>query len=321
MSWLTQLLNRESSFLGVEKDFRNLNVKFPTRIFVIFLGLVIAIIVFYVVYHFISQLETPLWVLQYTFYAFMTAIFGFIFVGILPTLIRDYSKERKMKKIEEKKVLESFRDEFERCAWSIEENIKNGIEKNVFTDFHAGLYCGSSVLEKMKICEDLKKQVDQYAEKSTLYNVLRMSSMCIIGTIITTWVNEKFPKTLKKPHPLDKMILQSDVLMFRYFNGEKVNESWFKDTHPTQFKNIFKDVDDSEKDEGDEVNNFFLSINDEIERNQVLKRYRKEKEELIKHGKETVAKLRKQRESVNERLKKYIGLRMTESTTSVSSPI
>jgi len=293
-------------------------LKFPTRIFVILLGLVIAIIVFYVVYHFISQLETPTWVLQYTFYAFMTAIFGFIFLGILPTLIRDYFKERRMKKIEEKKVLESLRDEFERCAWSFEENIKNDIEKNVFTDFHAGLYCGSSLPKKMKIFEDLKEQVDQYAEKSALYNVLRMSSDCIIRTIITTWVNEKFPMTIKRPYHLDKMILQSDSLMFRYFNGEKVNESWFKDTYPTQFKNIFKDVDDSEKDEGDEINNFFLSVDGEIERNRVLRRYREEKEELIKHGKETVAKLRKQRECINERLKEYIGLRMTQDTPSVS---
>lgn len=281
-------------------------MKFHIRVFLIGLISLIIVVIFYSLYNYMSQLETPLWVIQYTFYAFMTAIFGFIFLGILAPLIRDYLKEAKVKKIEEKKALESLKKEYERCAWSIKNNIEKDIEKNELTTFEARLY-NSEVSEKVKVSEELKRQVQEYAEKCKLYTVLRMSSEWFIKSTIEAEVKRKFPKTLKKPYELDSILLQSNFLMARYLNGEKVNESWFKGTQPIALKNMIKNIDESER---SELDTFFLEINNEFEKNSVLQRFRKEKEELIKHGRETIANLQKEIGSINEQLNKYSNLRI-----------
>ena len=234
----------------------------------------------------------------------MTAIFGFIFLGILAPLVRDRLKEAKMKKIEEKKALESLKNEYSRCAWSIENNIEKYVEKNELNfTFKVRLH-ESSIVGKVKTSEELKRKVQEYNEKYELYNVLLKASKDLIKSVIEREVRQLFPKTLDKPFPLDDL-LQVDYLMARYFDGERVTGSWFKDVHPRAFKNILKDIDKSEKDELDIL---FHKLNDEFKRDPVLQRFRKEKEDLKRHGQETIEALQRESDSLNEQLKQYINL-------------
>lgn len=266
-----------------------------------FISLIITIVIFALVYSYTSQQEMPLWMLQFTFYAFMTAIFGFIFLGILAPLTRERLKEAKMKKIEKKKALESLKREYERCAWSIKNNIKEFVEKNELNFVFQADLNESWVGGKAKISEELKGQVQEYNERYGLYNILLRASKHLLKSVVEREVRELFPKTLNKPYPLDDL-LQVDYLIARYLSGEKVTESWFKEVHPRAFKNILKDIDKSEKEELDVL---FQKLNDEFKRDTILQRFRKEKEELKRHGQETVEALQREIDSLNEQLKQY----------------
>ena len=282
-------------------------MRLHVRVFLIGLISLIMVAIFYSLFTFMSQLETPLWILQYTFYAFMTAIFGFVFLGILAPLIRERLKEGKTKKIEEKRALESLRTEYERCSWSIKNNIEKYVEKNEFTDFEARLHKPNAVGE-VEISEELKRKVQEFNERCGLYKVLCEASKYPIKSFIEAKVRKKFRRTLKIPFALDEF-LQADYLMARYFNGEKVTDSWFKETHPTAYKNIIKGLDESER---DELDTCFRELNHKFKSDAILQRFRKEKEELIKHGKETIKAFQREINSLNEQLKKYSNLRKVE---------
>jgi len=264
----------------------------------------IAIVILFIVYTYLSQEEVQLWMLQTIVYAFMTAIFGFIFLGILAPLTRERLKEAKLKKIDEKKALESLKTEYERCVWSIKNNIEKYVEKNELNfTFKVRLH-ESSIFGKAKISEELKRQVREYNDRYELYNVLLRASKYPIESVIEGKIRQLFPKTLNKSVPLNEL-LQVDYLMARYFSGEKVTESWFKEVHPKAFKDIARNIDKSEKDELDIL---FHKLNDDFKRDVVLQRFRKEKEDLIKHGQETINALQKEIDSLKEQLEEYRNL-------------
>ena len=265
----------------------------------------ILVFVLFLIYNFASQLETPLWMMQFTFYAFMTAIFGFIFLGILAPLTRDYLKKREMKRIEEKEALESRRKEYEHCVGNIESNIKNYLEKN---KWDIGVVAYLEVIVREVKSNELKGQIQELIEKYRLYLALLTGSECITKSFIEAKVRKSFPETLKIPFALDEF-LQVDYLMTRYFNGEKVTDSWFRETHPTAYKNIIKSLHESER---EDLDNLFRELNNYFETNNVLRRFRKEKEGLIKHGQETIKALKREIDSLNEQLKKYSNLRKVE---------
>jgi len=247
-----------------------------------------------------SRVEVPLWTLQFTFYAFMTAFFGFMF-----TIIRDYLNEREAKRFDEKKALESLKNEYERCAWAINNNIEKSIEKNELTNFKAQV-SQSWVKGNAKISEEIERQVQEYNEKLELYDVLCRASKPQIKSIIEKRVKEKFPNTLKKKVRLDKL-LQRDYVMARYFDGEKVTDSWFRQEHPQGLKEIIKVLDETEK---DELDTLFRELNGFVKNDVVLQRFIKEKKELIKHGKKTIENLQTEINSLNEKLKRYSNLRL-----------
>lgn len=277
-----------------------MNTQISVRSFLISL---ISLIVIFFFYSYLAQLEAPLWMVQFTFYAFMTAIFGFVFLGILAPLTRDYFKKAEIKKIREKKALEKLKNEYIRCSWSIENHIKEYVEKNQFTDFEARLHEQNNVGE-VKKSEELKRRVQEWNEKRELYKVLCEASKYPIKSFFETTIKKEFPKTLNRPHPLIET-LQADFLMNKYLNGEKVTESWFKDSHPIAFKNIFKDIEETER---KKLNILFYELNKKFESDIVLQRFRKEKEELKKHTQETIKAFQTEIDSLDEKLKKYSNL-------------
>lgn len=210
-------------------------------------------------------------------------------------------KEAKMLFAKEKLV--SLKNEYERCVTSIKKNIEENIEKNVNASLKAGLQ-DSWIVGDAKISEELRRQVQVFNEKCKEYNLFRKLSEPFIMKTIDGEVGRVFPKTLKKSDEVQTMLIY-DFLVARYFNGEKVTTNWFRETHPKELKRITKEVDESER--GD-LDIFFRNLNYEFQKSKVLLRFRKEKRELIKHGKETIKALQRQVESIDKQLEKYSNL-------------
>jgi len=231
------------------------------------------------------------------------AIASIIFT-ITELYVRVYLPKKQTERLSEKKALESLKTEYERCAWSIENNIEKCVEKNELTNFKANL-SQSWVVGKAEISEELKRQVQEYNEKLELYDVLCRASRNQIKSIIGKKVRDKFPKTLKKPVQLDNM-LQHDYLLTRYFNGEKVTDNWLKEEHSKQRKQIIEALDETEIDEFDSL---LQELNNELGNDVILQGYRKEKKGLMEHGKKATKNLKIEISSLNEKLKKYSNLR------------
>jgi hypothetical protein len=270
----------------------------------LYIVFIIVVVVLYSVYNYLTHLEVPLWMIQFTFYAFMTAFFGFIF-GILALLIRDHLEGRKMKKIEKKGTLESLKAEYDTCAWSIQNNIERYIEKNEMTDFVARLEARDDFGEEIEVPKQLKKQVQGYNEKSKDYNLFLRMSKHTINEVTEKRVLQMFPKTRKRSDGLSTL-LNSGSFMERYLNGEKVTATWLKDTHPVILKNITKEIDETER---HELDIYFNEINTMFEKEEVLQRFIKAKEELIKYGQETMKVLKKESEALDRQLQQYTHLR------------
>lgn len=272
-------------------------------------GFLLMILTVAFLYIIAGQKPVPEWLLQFTFYAFMTALFGFIFLGILAPLVRDRLKEAKMKKIDRKMDLETLKAEYGRCAWSIENNLDKHVRKNKITDFVARLEARNERGMELETSEELENQIQKYNEKCKDYSLFRKISERLIVEEINKKAKRMFPKSLKKSDELSRMLC-ADFLMERYFNGEQVTANWLRDTYPKELKNIYKEIDETERHELDIL---FNEINTDFEESDELQRFIKEKKELLAHGQETIKALRKEAQSLDEQLEQYKNLRVPPS--------
>ena len=248
----------------------------------------------------------PEWVLQYTFYAFMTALLTFIFT-ILVIQVGDIRKVNKLKQIEKRNSLESLKKEYARCVQNIENNIEENIRKNKIANTQAGLY-DQWVTGDEKISEEFKKQVQEFNRKCEDYITnLKLSEQSIRNTIEKE-IKRIFPKTREKSDELN-IILESDFFMKIWFVGDMVNTNWLRITHPRILQNISKEIDETER---DNIDLFFKHIRDELEKDRVLLRFRKEIGELVIFGKKIVGALQKEIDSINKQLENYRYLGATE---------
>ena len=248
----------------------------------------------------------PEWVLQYTFYALMTALLTFIFT-ILVIQVGDIRKVNKLKQIEKRNSLESLKKEYARCVQNIENNIEENIRRNKIANTQAGLY-DQWVTGDEKISEEYKKQVQEFNSKCEDYNTdINLSEQSIRNTIEKE-IKRIFPKTREKSDEL-QIILESDFYMKMWFVGDMVNTNWLRITHPKILQNTSKEIDETER---DNIDLFFKHIHDEFEKDRVLLRFRKEIDELIIFGKKIVGALQKEIDSINKQLENYRYLGATE---------
>lgn len=268
-------------------------------------GFVITLVAFVLVYSLVSQQAVPEWMLQYTFYAFMTAIFGFIFLGILAPLFKQYLEERKTRREDEIATLELLRGEYGRCAWSINSNLDKCVKKNEKTDFVARLEARNDFGEDLELSEELKEQIKGYNEKCNDYNIFLKMSERAIRELTEKRIEQMFPKTLKRYTELPT-VLNADLFMERYLNGEKVTANWLRDTHPVVLKNITKEIDETEK---HELDIYFNEINNLLKKDEVLQRFIKAKEGLIEYGQNTIKSLQEEAKALGKQLQKNRHLR------------
>jgi hypothetical protein len=266
-------------------------------------------IILAVVYGVASQFQVPEWVLQFTFYAFMTAMFGFVF-GVLLLLVRDHLNERKVKKARKLKVLKALKEEYSRCKWSIENNIEKYIAKNEMTDFVARLV-NTIDMGEMRVSEELQREIQKYNEKIRDYNLFRKTSDSYIRNSIEHKSMNMFKKTLMKNNEWNA-ILWSDFFMAKYFNGESVTCNWLSDNEPLVLRNITKEIDESERHELDIL---FKELNDIFQKEEILVRFRKQKEAVIEQGKEIIKNLEKEISSLDKQLQKHEYLEAIEDSS------
>jgi len=244
----------------------------------------LVLVILAVVYGVASQLQVPEWVLQFAFYAFMTAMFGFVF-GVLLLLVRDYLYESKLKRDRRLESLDVLKGEYSQCKWSIEKIIEN-TEKNAIADSVPQLVTSIDMGE-LRFSEKLQEVIRKYSDQVNDYNIFRKVSEAHIKNSMEKKIMRMFPKSLGKYNELPEMFC-SDLLMARYFSGERVTESWFKETQPIMLKNIMKSIDESERHELDVL---FNEINNEFKNEGILLRFRKQKEMVIQEGKKIVENL------------------------------
>ena len=273
-------------------------MRFSIKAFFISLFILLLVLVFFSAYSYFVQLEVPLWIFQYTFYAFMTAIFGFIFLGILAPLVRERLEIGKKRKLKKRDALIALKNEYSRCQWSIKNNIEEYVEKNMSTGFTASL-SNTDEMGEIKVSTELQERTKKYNEELGDYNFLRKVSQGYIENSIEKKVRRMFPKTLEKNNEL---LLTADFFMQKYFNGETVTCNWLRDTEPQILKNISRDIDESEKYELDFL---FNEINNEFKKEEILLRFRKQKEVIKELGKNIMSGIQKEILSIEEQLKEY----------------
>jgi hypothetical protein len=260
------------------------------------LGLVVLV---YSIYSYVVQLEVPLWMLQYTFYAFMTAIFGFIFLGILAPYVRDRMETGKTKKLSKRDELTALKQEYERFQWYIN-NISIFMERNERIDPNAQLN-NTIDMGQNRVDEALQREVKEYNKRLGDYNIFRKASEGYIRESIEKKVNRMFPISQKNGVNLEEKLLDG-TFMQKYFNGEPVTCNWLRDKFPIVLNNINKDIVESERYELDIL---FSEINTEFQKEEILLRYRQQKEAIKEHGRALVTPLQNEIPTINRKLRKY----------------
>jgi hypothetical protein len=284
-----------------EKLKRFMTREIPTKWAVAF---IVAIVIFYLLFNILPYLTIPEWMITYSFYAFMTAILGFVF-WICGLFLRDHFEIGKMKKTRRMEALDVLRSEYSRCKLSIEHDIKRDIESNEMTSLVPNLE-NTPDMGNVKVREELQRDINQYNEKVEDYNLFRKASDAYIRDSIERRVARVFPKTTKKNNGFHTEFYY-EPFMKRYFDGEAVACNWLRESEPIVLKNITKDIDESEKDELDVL---FKEINNDFQKESILLRFRKQKEIIRNDSKRLIEVLQKEISSIDKEFEQYDYLRV-----------
>jgi hypothetical protein len=245
--------------------------------------------VFYHVYTaYLGEMGIPSWILPYSFYAFLTAFFGFIF-RIVTFRIRDYRESRKMN------VQRRITDICLRktaCETSINE-IRNCINRVNAEDYPLI----SLITIQPNLSMELQGKVKEFKEHYELCRDLHIAAEYVIPQIIQGIIKSDLPETFKTGYDLASY-LKASKLIKRYINGEEVNVTWLKNNEPQLLAGILANLKDSET----QLDMFFLSLNNSFKSIAVLNRYRIEKKKLVEFGEQIIDYLKSELKSLDEEL-------------------
>ena len=284
-------------------------MRISIRVFFISFFALLLVVVFYGAYSYFVQLEVPLWILQYTFYAFMTAIFGFIFLGILAPLIRDRLETGKMKKVKTRSKLMALKDAYSGFQSHLDKIFEKSVNKNQLVKYTVDL-SDTPDMGELRVSEALQRDIQRYNEELMDYNIFLKASDGYIKSSIEKKVRRMFPKTLEQGIELDNLLL-ADFFMSMYLNREPVTCNWLRDTQPILLRNINKQIDDAEKYELDVL---FNEINNEFEKEEILLRLEKQMNLVTGHRMKIAENLKKEIGLLDKKLEKYDYLRIVEAT-------
>ena len=192
--------------------------------------------------------------------------------------VNPYLERRRQKRSEKEKELRSKIQRHISCRNSIDYSIRNRVLTNELDKYPADIFFQS-------IPQEFSTKAREYMKNyQRLQDWLRASRLAVRYEIETR-VRSDLPTTRKEYH-LDT-VLESDHIMPFFIRGQRVNKRWIEENYPKIYKEIIKHL----KEEETTLDTFFLNLNRDLENNTILKRFRKEKKELIDLGKKLMEDL------------------------------
>ncbi|MEM2972432.1 MAG: hypothetical protein QW270_08465 [Candidatus Bathyarchaeia archaeon] len=246
--------------------------------------------VFYQVYTaYLSEMEMPSWILQYSFYAFLTAFLGFIF-GIATLMIRNYVQKREIRQQKRKEDLKLKINAYEKSISEIK-NFINQLESKS---------SASPINIRTELSLESQKKLEEFNQHCELYRDWLLAVEYIIPEILQRLIRSELPQTAKSGYALDSDLQECELLK-RYMAGEEVNVTWLKGNKPRLLDNILKNLKDSES----QLDTFFIVLNNEFKNNRVLKRYREEKKALMELGNLILDNFKRELESLQKEISRF----------------
>ena len=164
------------------------------------------------------------------------------------------------------------------CRNSIDYNIRNLVLPNEFEKYPADV-------STQGIPQEFSVKAKEYIENYQRLQDWLGASKLAVKYEIETHVKSDLPTTRKEYH-LDSVIEGDHILPF-FIRGQRINKRWIEENHPKIYKDILKHL----KEEETALDIFFLNLNRDLENNNILKRFRKEKKRLIQFGKKLMEDL------------------------------
>lgn len=136
----------------------------------------------------------------------------------------------------------------------------------------------SADISTQNIPQQFSVRAKEYIEKYRRLTDWLKASRLAVRFATETLAKSELPTT-KQEYALD-LVLQGDRIMPMFIEGQEVNKRWIEANHPKIYKDILKHL----KEEETTLDMFFLRLNNNIKNDSILKRFRKEKKELIDFG-------------------------------------
>jgi len=232
--------------------------------------------------------EIQLWLLQTIIYAILTGVIA----PFAYKYISDIFEKRKLRRLEEKQALEKEKNLYEKCVWQIKQSIKR-ILKNEWSYY--------SDIGVSGLSPELEKKVEEYNKNYERCRDWFKACNITIKFESRARIRDKFPKTAQTYPALYECLLQ-DTIIDRYIKGEKVTSTWIKEDSPKIYINMMKELEQNKED--GELDTFFKEINIFFENEDILKRFRAEKKELIEYGNKITNELNAEIEILKQKLEK-----------------
>lgn len=230
-----------------------------------------------------------------TFVIAMVGTLASVLFTVVELYVRVYLPRAKTKRIRrrrEKENLEEQKNGLNNTIWQFEQRLKELQENNLSSDVlpHD---LPNHLVEKVRIFNERHKVCADFFEACNY----------AIRLILMDKYEETLPKTASK-YNLDVSLRDSDFIKM-YVNGEEVTKRWIEKTYPTR---LYAEMLEHLQEPENKLDEFFLKINTSFQSNRIMKRYRQERNELEKLGKEIIQQLKEEVESINRQLSNYAGL-------------
>jgi hypothetical protein len=211
-------------------------------------------------------------------------IYNYWLNTIRPKIIKE--KEEKVTNLTEKQT------QYNRIKGQIQENLEliksNDLSKTLTINY-----------SKEIIDNKIKNDITNYLEQYSLYSDIYEGCVCVIRFNVQFYASQLIPKSLQK-HPIDN-ILNDLPLIKQYLEGNCLSANWLRENHNDKYHIIIKYLDDSEGEKN--LDEFFKQFNNVILNDMIIKRFRKEKSELINISDQILLDLDKEIKNLEIKLK------------------
>ena len=181
----------------------------------------------------------------------------------------------------------------------LERSLKDYVMTNKFTEgFH---------VYTRDLSSDFEERIEEWNGIYARCVDWKVASELVITIRLQELTREYLPTTCK--HHADLLIsLNSDDFKQRYFEGKEVAKRWIEKNYPKFYERIMKHLKEKES----KLDLFFLRLNETFQKDQVLTRFRKEKNELIELGQTILADLKLEEEKLRRELELYKDIEIVE---------